>query len=65
MEIDEILIQIKSIVGTYVQVDYRLELFGSRANGECDPKADLDIGILVDNPIESKTLITIWENQKL
>jgi uncharacterized protein len=41
--------------------NYRLFLFGSRTSDGHDPKADIDIGIIADKPVEAKTMVNIKE----
>ena len=44
-----------------MDIKYRLFLFGSRVEGAHHPKADIDIGFLADQPIDSIKLANIRE----
>ena len=59
--IQSILKQIAMIVKKEMNTEYQLFLFGSRASGGHDPKADIDIGISADKPVEAKTMVNIKE----
>jgi len=56
--IQSILKQIAMIVKKEMNTEYQLFLFGSRASGGHDSKADIDIGISADKPVEAKTWLT-------
>jgi len=60
-KINEIIRQVASIVATELKDNYRLFLFGSRAQGDYDEKSDVDIGIQSDIPISAKKWLTIQE----
>ncbi len=60
-DIQHILIEIAGIVKREMDMKYRLFLFGSRASGGHDPKADIDIGISAAKPVEAKTMVNIKE----
>jgi len=60
-DIQSILKQIAMIVNKEMDRKYRLFLFGSRAGGDYHPKADIDIGILPDQPIDPRKLADIRE----
>ena len=60
-EIKSILKQIAMIVKKEMNTEYQLFLFGSRASGGHDSKADIDIGISADKPVEAKTMVNIKE----
>jgi len=59
--IQPILDRIAEIVWREMEENYRLFLFGSRASDGHDSKADIDIGILADKPVEAKTMVSIKE----
>jgi uncharacterized protein len=59
--IQSILKQIATIVKREMDMNYRLFLFGSRAGGTNNPKADIDIGILADKPIPPTIMANIKE----
>ena len=57
----EIIEKVAKIVRQEVKQDFRLFLFGSRADKTNDARSDVDIGILAGNPISAKSLFTIRE----
>jgi predicted nucleotidyltransferase len=57
----EIIQKVAKIVRQEVKQDFRLFLFGSRADETNDARSDVDIGILAGNPISAKSLFTIRE----
>ena len=59
--IHPIIDRIAEIVRREMKENYRLFLFGSRASDGHDPKADIDIGIIADKPVEAKTMVNIKE----
>ena len=59
--IQPIIDRIAEIVRRETKGNYRLFLFGSRASDGHDPKADIDIGIIADKPVEAKTMVSIKE----
>ena len=59
--IHPIIDRIAAIVRREMKGKYRLFLFGSRASGGRDPKADIDIGIIADKPVKAKTMVSIKE----
>jgi len=59
--IQPILDRIAEIVWREMEENYRLFLFGSRASDGHDSKADIDIGIIADKPVEAKTMVSIKE----
>jgi len=59
--IQPLLDRIAKIVRREMEGNYQLFLFGSRAGGGYDPKADIDIGIIADKPVEAKTMVNIKE----
>ena len=61
MEVAEILRQAAIIIDRELECDYRLFLFGSRAQGTHDERSDIDIGILPDTPVSGKQLSDIQE----
>ncbi|MBC8400314.1 MAG: nucleotidyltransferase domain-containing protein [Candidatus Marinimicrobia bacterium] len=54
-----ILEKIGKIIKAEVDGDYRLFLFGSRAQNNFHEKADIDIGILSDRPLAARRLFSI------
>ena len=60
-DIQTIVLKIAEIVKREVDVKYRMFLFGSRVDDSHHPKADIDIGILADQPIDSKKFANIRE----
>jgi predicted nucleotidyltransferase len=61
MTASEISKEVAKIVRREVKLDFRLFLFGSRADKTNDARSDVDIGILAGNPISAKSLFTIRE----
>ncbi|MDC0308942.1 nucleotidyltransferase domain-containing protein [bacterium] len=61
MTASEIIERVAKIVSQEVSQEFRLFLFGSRADKTNDARADVDIGILAGNPINAKQLFTIRE----
>ncbi len=61
MTASEISKEVAKIVRREVKLDFRLFLFGSRADKTNDARSDVDIGILAGNPINAKQLFTIRE----
>ncbi len=59
--IQSIVLKVARIVKREVDVKYRLFIFGSRVEGAHHPKADIDIGILADQPIDPIKLAYIRE----
>ena len=59
--IQTILDHIAEIVRREMAGNYRLFLFGSRTSDGHDSKADIDIGISADKPVEAKTMVNIKE----
>ena len=57
----EIIEKVAKIVRREVKQEFRLFLFGSRAEKTNDVRSDVDIGILAGNPISAKSLFTIRE----
>ena len=57
----EIIEKVAKIVRREVKQEFRLFLFGSRAEKTNDVRSDVDIGILAGNPINAKQLFTIRE----
>ena len=57
----EIIQKVAKIVRREVKQEFRLFLFGSRAEKTNDVRSDVDIGILAGNPISAKQLFTIRE----
>ena len=57
----EIIKEVAKIVRHEVKEDFRLFLFGSRADKTNDARSDIDIGILAGNPINAKQQFTIRE----
>ena len=57
----EIIEKVAKIVRREVKQEFRLFLFGSRAEKTNDVRSDVDIGILAGNPISAKQLFTIRE----
>ena len=57
--IQPILDRIAEIVRQEMKENYRLFLFGSRAGDGHDAKADIDIGIMAEKPIEARTMVNI------
>lgn len=45
-------ILIKAVVRKYLEDDYKLFVFGSRATGDFRPTSDMDIGILGNKPAD-------------
>jgi predicted nucleotidyltransferase len=62
VNIQPILDRIAEIVRQEMKGNYRLFLFGSRAGDGHDSKADIDIGIIADKPVEARTMVTIKES---
>jgi len=60
-DIQHILTDIAGIVKKEMDMKYKLFLFGSRTSDGHDPKADIDIGIIADKPVEAKTMVSIKE----
>ncbi len=60
-QVEWIIEQVAKIVKEKMNGDYRLFLFGSRANDTCDERADIDIGILSDRPLSTEQMYTIKE----
>ncbi len=61
MTASEIIERVAKIVSQEVSQEFRLFLFGSRADKTNDARSDVDIGILAGNPISAKSLFTIRE----
>ena len=61
LETKAIIRSVAGIVKKEVDVEYRLFLFGSRAENAHHPKADIDIGILSDKSIDPIRLSNIRE----
>lgn len=61
MTASEIIEKVAKIVSQEVSQEFRLFLFGSRADKTNDARSDVDIGILAGNPINVKQLFTIRE----
>ena len=61
MTASEISKEVAKIVRREVKLDFRLFLFGSRADKTNDARSDVDIGILARNSISAKSLFTIRE----
>lgn len=61
MEFKEITRQIAAIVGSELKGNYRLFLFGSRAQGTHNEKSDIDIGIISETPITGNQMLTIQD----
>ena len=47
-KVESILLKIQSIVADQVEGDYKLFLFGSRANGKSMERSDIDIAIMTN-----------------
>jgi len=61
MTASEIIERVAKIVSQEVSQEFRLFLFGSRADKTNDARSDVDIGILAGSPINAKQLFTIRE----
>ena len=61
LDIQSIVLKIAEIVKREMDVKHRLFLFGSRVEDAHHPRADIDIGILADQPINPVTLANIRE----
>ena len=61
LEIDQIIEKIAQLVKNEIGNDYKLFLFGSRTRETYDPKADIDIGILSENPLRARQMNAIKE----
>ncbi len=59
--IQSIVLKVAMIVKREVDVKYRLFIFGSRVEDAHHPKADIDIGIFADQPIDPIKLANIRE----
>ena len=59
--IHPIIDRIAEIVRREMRENYRLFLFGSRAGDGHDSKADIDIGIIAEKPVEAKNMVKIKE----
>ena len=51
----------KSIVADQVEGDYKLFLFGSRANGKSMERSDIDIAIMTNEKMDASILAKIRE----
>ncbi len=60
-DIQSIVLKIAGIVKKEVDMKYRLFIFGSRVEDAPHPKADIDIGILANQPIDPIKLANIRE----
>ena len=60
-KVESIVLKIQSIVADQVKGDYKLFLFGSRANGKSTERSDIDVAILAKLKIDSSTLSSIRE----
>jgi predicted nucleotidyltransferase len=61
MQPEEIIKQIAEIIGGELKSNYRLFLFGSRAQRTHDEKSDIDIGIISQAPITGKQMMAIQD----
>ena len=61
LKIDQIIEKIAQLVKNEIGNDYKFFLFGSRTRETYDPKADIDIGILSENPLRARQMNAIKE----
>jgi predicted nucleotidyltransferase len=56
----DILERFKTLLAVRVRID-RLILFGSRARGDADRESDMDVVVVVDEPVTVGLLDSAWE----
>ncbi len=61
-KVESIVLKIQSIVADQVKGDYKLFLFGSRANGKSTERSDIDIAIMANRNLGSSILAKIRED---
>ena len=52
-KVESIVLKIQSIVADQVEGDYKLFLFGSRANGKSMERSDIDIAIMTNEKMDA------------
>lgn len=60
-KVEKIVLKIQSIVAENVVGDYKLFLFGSRANGKSMKRSDIDIAIVTNEKIDASILAIVRE----
>ena len=60
-KVESIVLKIQSIVADQVEGDYKLFLFGSRANGKSMERSDIDIAIMTNEKMDASILAKIRE----
>lgn len=61
-KVESIILKIQSIVADQMEGDYKLFLFGSRANGKSIERSDIDIAIMTNRKVDASILAEIREN---
>ena len=64
-KVESIVLKIQSIVADQVEGDYKLFLFGSRANGKRMKRSDIDIAIMTNKKIDASILDELNEIRKM
>ena len=60
-KVESIVLKIQSIVADQVEGDYKLFLFGSRANGKSMERSDIDIAIMTNEKMDASILAKMRE----
>jgi len=60
-KVESIVLKIQSIVADQVEGDYKLFLFGSRANGKSMERSDIDIAIMTNKKMDASILAKMRE----
>ena len=60
-KVESIVLKIQSIVADQVEGDYKLFLFGSRANGKSMERSDIDISIMTNEKMDASILAKMRE----
>jgi predicted nucleotidyltransferase len=64
-KVESIILKIHSIVADQVEGDYKLFLFGSRANGKSMERSDIDIAIMTNKKMDASILDELNEIRKM
>ena len=60
-KVESVVLKIQSIVADQVEGDYKLFLFGSRANGKSMERSDIDIAIMTNKKMDASILAKMRE----
>jgi len=64
-KVESIVLKTQSIVADQVEGDYKIFLFGSRANGKSMERSDIDIAIMTNEKMDASILDELNEIRKM